>query len=47
MIRVSTTHVSDADYQIEITVAVYTQETIGMFDDESQRVLSGHRSGEA
>ena len=35
------THVSDAGYQVEITVAVYTPETLGQFDDESRRVING------
>lgn len=34
------THVNDADYQVEITVAVYTPETMDQFDDESRRVIN-------
>ena len=32
-------HVSDAEYKIEITVSVYTDENINSFDGESRRVI--------
>ena len=32
-------HVSDAEYETEITVAVYTNENIKLFDEESRRVI--------
>lgn len=33
-------HVSSCDYDVEITVAVYTPETMDQFNDESQRVIN-------
>ncbi len=39
------THVSDADYQIEITIAVYTPDNFEEFDEESRRVIDPSGSG--
>ena len=32
-------HVTDNDYSAEITIAVYTPETMALFDDESKRII--------
>jgi len=32
-------HVSDGEYKTEITVSVYTDENITLFDEESMRII--------
>ncbi|HUT57731.1 MAG TPA: hypothetical protein VNA25_07750 [Phycisphaerae bacterium] len=35
-------HVNDVEYRKEITIAVYTDENINSFDEESRRVIQEH-----